>query len=224
MNNFVAFILLNKKTFLLAGVLLIAIVLLLLFSSNNNSSVINTLPSPGAENVSTDINPYIVFSKPLSRQGQQELILESSPKVNFSKYWSSDRRTLYLVPNNSLASNTEYNMSISYAGRSYSWSFKTKAITMKPNQGTLDDEFNNALGNFYKVYPWYTKLPPKNSDFSVIFDPQKKEFLAEIYPKTSSSLTIDEQTSQLKNTVLETLKNLGVDLSKYKASWTVSPR
>lgn len=223
MKNIIAIILLNKKLFILLSVLLLAIILFLFLFSNQSLSVLSAFPNPGTQNVEPDVNPYVIFSKSLSKQQQGKLLLKSSPPVNFSQYWSSDGKTLYLVPGNSLSPNTNYGISISYPV-SYSWSFKTKGAAIQPNQGSLDNEYNNALENFYKLYPWYNKLPPKNNDFSIIFDPQTKKFLIELYPQTSSGASVSEQTNELKTTVLKTLGDIGVDVSNYSFNWTIVPR
>lgn len=224
MKNFLSYLLLNKKIIAVLIILILAVLIILLLSLGPGLSVTGSFPQQGSRNIDSGINPYISFSKSLVNKEQSSISVKSSPSTSFSMYWSSDGKTVYLVPSRPLLLNTEYNISVSYPGGSYSWNFKTKSVVSKPDQGQIDYNFNKDVHSFYSSHPWYQNLPPPNDEFFIGFESDEKGFFVDLYPKIASSSSVDEQTTQLKNTVLTTLASLGVDLSKYKVSWIVSPR
>lgn len=223
MKNFISGLLFKKKFIFILGFFLIILLTFIFLSTNPNASIVSTFPQPNSQNIDLGVNSYIIFSKSLSKQAQEKVFINSSPPIGFSSYWSADGKTLYLVPNSALLSGTAYNLSVNYPGGSYSWGFKTKSF-LRVDQGTLDYNFNKDLQDFYSLHPWYKNLPPPNDEFFIGFESDDKGFFVDLYPKISSSSSVEDQTRQLKNTVLTTLGSLGVDLSKYKVSWIVSPR
>jgi hypothetical protein len=91
-------------------------------------------------------------------------------------------------------------------------------------QGQVDYNYNQQVSAFYKTYPWYDQIPPRNKNYFIGFDSSTKSFFVELYPRTNSSLSISDQVSQLKNVVLRTLQAIGVKTSSYKIDWVVIPQ
>ena len=89
------------------------------------------------------------------------------------------------------------------------------------SQGQADYNYNQSVNAFYKAYPWYDQLPPKNNNYLVGFDSSTKSFFVELYPKASSSTSVEDQTAQLKNNVIQILQSIGVNTSSYKIEWIV---
>jgi hypothetical protein len=91
-------------------------------------------------------------------------------------------------------------------------------------QGQADYNYAQAQNAFYKAYPWYDQIPPKNSNYFIGFDSSTKSFFVELYPKATSSSSLQDQTAQLKNSVLQALQSIGVNTSSYKIDWTIVPQ
>jgi hypothetical protein len=91
-------------------------------------------------------------------------------------------------------------------------------------QGQLDRNYTQKVNEFYKTYPWYDQIPPRNENYFIGFDSFTKSFFIELYPKNTSSTSADIQVSQLKNTVLQTLQSIGVNTTSYKIEWIIVPQ
>lgn len=91
-------------------------------------------------------------------------------------------------------------------------------------QGQADYQYNKATNDFYSSHPWYNKIPPKNNDYFIGYDASTNNFFVELYPKNSSSISIDNQVIQLKKDVIQTLNLIGVNTTFYKIDWLVSPQ
>jgi len=72
-------------------------------------------------------------------------------------------------------------------------------------------------------YPWYNNLPLQTDNYFVYFDLDKKIFIGKLYPKQSSSISIDSQTASMKTEINLTLIKLGIDTTKYSFDWQITP-
>lgn len=216
MKNF-----LNKKTFLISLIILTSLFLLYSFL-NTEPSIVSVYPAPNSEQIDTSVTPSVIFSKPASKAQQDKILIKTSPSANFSKYWSSDGKILYLNPSAPLDQNTNYRITLD--NPSYSWNFKTAGVSKATDQGFLDREFNKGLQSFYTSHPWYEKLPPRNDNFFIGYDVSRDEFFVDLYPKTTSQTSINDQTDILKREVLESLRSIGLNTTNLKIVWIISPR
>ena len=91
-------------------------------------------------------------------------------------------------------------------------------------QGQADYQYNKAINDFYSSHPWYNKIPPKNNDYFIGYDASTSSFFVELYPKTTSGVSVNDQVARLKNEVIQTLNLIGVDTSSYKIDWLVYPQ
>jgi hypothetical protein len=88
-------------------------------------------------------------------------------------------------------------------------------------QGQADRNYTQKVNEFYKTYPWYDQIPPRNESYFIGFDSSTKSFFIELYPKVSSPTSVDDQTAQLKNNVIQILQFIGVNTSFYKIEWII---
>jgi len=219
-------ILISKK-YLGISLVFSALFIFLLYSLflNKGAQVLSVFPLPNDQAVGISVVPYVVFSSPQTEVQQKTISVSSSPQAPMSLYWNTDGKILYISPDKTLEPDTKYVFVVGFSGKSYSWSFKTLGpVSDAIKQGAADYRYSQALNNFYNSHPWYNKIPPRNDNYFIGFDANRNEFFADLYPKRSSSLTIDEQTNQLKNQAIESLKSIGVDLSLYKIVWSVYPK
>ena len=89
----------------------------------------------------------------------------------------------------------------------------------KAAQTKSDREYAEKEKEAYENFPWATKLPLKGIGYFVIFEPNKSQFTAKLYPKTSES----SETDSLKQIVLRELRNIGVDTALYQIRWVITP-
>lgn len=78
-------------------------------------------------------------------------------------------------------------------------------------QSEADYAFGQSEDKKYQQYPWYDQLPLQNDRYYIYFDLETKKFVGTLY--TSN----DQET--IKSEVLNQLKNIGVDTSKYQIIW-----
>lgn len=89
-------------------------------------------------------------------------------------------------------------------------------------QTRADENVTNIQNSILQQYPWYLKLPLKEKSYFVDFDPQKKTFIALLYPQKSLELSIDEQATIMKKEIMISLVNWGVDTSSYIFDWRIT--
>jgi hypothetical protein len=90
-------------------------------------------------------------------------------------------------------------------------------------QTKADVDFAQWQEKTYQDYPWYNKLPLKEADFYVYFDLNKKRFVADLYPRTNSSSSIDQQNESMKSQILNKLQEYSINTSQFDFEWNSHP-
>lgn len=72
-------------------------------------------------------------------------------------------------------------------------------------------EYNQALIELIKKYPWYTSLPLETKDYRVIFDFEKDKFRIRIF----NSRVSPSQKQNILDSALVNMRRIGVDTNKY---------
>ena len=85
------------------------------------------------------------------------------------------------------------------------------------NAGLKQEEIN-------KNYPWLDKLPIQTNNYFVYFDTDSKFFIGKLYPKNSSTTSINTQVSNFKKEIIAKLNSLEIDTSKYTFNWKILPK
>jgi hypothetical protein len=91
------------------------------------------------------------------------------------------------------------------------------------SQNKADEYYQKTEDDILKKYPWFLKLPLKDTNYFVYFDPTTETFTAKLYPQKASSSSIDEQVNSMKNIVTQKIATLGSGADKYKIDWVVIP-
>lgn len=90
-------------------------------------------------------------------------------------------------------------------------------------QSEADQDFAEKTKQIDQSYPWLDKLPIQAQKYYAYFDVSEKQFIAKLYPSSSSNIPIDQQVSNLKKEIETKLQNLIPDYSKYNIRWDIKP-
>jgi hypothetical protein len=229
-----------SKTIIILLIVLIFIAFIILYfkslnapqpkiSGTGNYSIKQVIPDEQSKNVAIYLPIQITFSRPLSDQEQAEVNVTLDPEVNSTTEWLQEGSILQVTPQSPFLTDTIYTTNVNMAGKKYNWQFTTiMAEEAAPEdqikaQEKADRNFGEWAEDFDKTYPWHTKFPLDTPDYFVAFDPDKKEFLADIYPKNSSSTPIATQEENLKKEITDKLTSLGIDLTQFSIVWASKP-
>ncbi|MBI2315443.1 hypothetical protein HYU93_05325 [Candidatus Daviesbacteria bacterium] len=86
-----------------------------------------------------------------------------------------------------------------------------------------DQKLGTQRDALLQKYPWYLKLPLQQTNYFVYFNTVTETFIAKLYPQKSSASSLDEQTNDLKNTVMKKIKELGANADSYEVAWKIIP-
>ncbi len=75
-------------------------------------------------------------------------------------------------------------------------------------QTEADKNFADRQNEVLRNYPWYNSLPIQTNKYFVYFDLKNKMLIALLYPKQSSSISINSQVEEFKAEITLRLKNL----------------
>lgn len=222
----------------------LALLLLSLFSTQRNNpqaQPINNIQTQGEitimsvspKNNSIDIGifPEIssTFSKALTANEQGNITITTTPQVQGKKSWSTDEKTLIFTPTTPLQQSTDYTIHISGMGITSTWSFTTVATQnvsaqdQQKAQSQADKNFGDQWKKVDTLYPWYDSLPLQTDSYFVYFDLDTRSFVGKLYPSSNSSVSEDNQVIQMKQEIIKKLEELGIDTTKYKFTWTITP-
>jgi hypothetical protein len=237
----------NNK-FLFFAVVLAAIVALAVISYSifigikapSPFTIYSVYPQRDSLNVKLSSRIAIVFSRPLIEAEKTTVKINISPKTESTVFWENGNTSAAIKPLETLFPETGYIITVSYNNsQTFSWSFKTQKTVSIPSptptpfseensllnqQGQSDLKFAQSQKQFLETHPWYNNLPPENNQYFINYDASKNDFFVILYPKKTSSLSIDNQVSQLKTNVLQALQTLGINTALYKIEWTIIPR
>lgn len=192
-------------------------------------TVVSTSPEKEATG-SSIIQPIkVVFSQEISSNDHNQITLTTTPQSVFTKKLSPDQRSIEFDPLIPLKTDQKYLAIISLPNNSYTWSFTTTQVNRIPVadqlkiQSVADQDFGAWQANIYKNYPWYNKLPLQTTSYYIYFDLDKKRFISDLYPKTSSSTLVEDQVNQFKKDITNKLAGFGIDTARYEFEWNTHP-
>jgi hypothetical protein len=99
---------------------------------------------------------------------------------------------------------------------------QTKILLQKQDASEIQQAEEQAA--IQKDYPWFNSLPLQESNYFVYFDVNKKSFVGLLYPKTSSSVSVDNQVAQMKTEAQAKLTQKSIPWQNYQFSWKVTPK
>lgn len=205
------------------------VLLFFIISRQPEFGPISFLPKNKAENISTNPEIRVVFSRRVSSEEKAHISLLSSPSIHGNYVWGNDDKSLFFQLYLELEPSTKYQLFLSLYNRKYSWSFSTvselplSTAEQIKIQGKADLLYSQQLEDFNQKYPWYNEIPSSNDKYFIIFDGSINTFYIELYPKKSAATSIDKQVGELKKLSLGILKNLGVNTNSYKIVWKIIP-
>lgn len=91
-------------------------------------------------------------------------------------------------------------------------------------QAQADEYYQKTENAVLNNYPWYPKLPLQDTGYFVYFNYSSEIFKADLFPQKASSVPLDEQINQLKNTVIQQINAIGADTSRYSINWEITPK
>lgn len=221
----------NKKAAILIGVVFacgfLLFLILLLFMRQSPLTVTSTVPNNNATDVETFSEISIIFSRPLTQNEISSISLRFVPDIQGKAQWESNMELVY-TPASPLNPSTKYTATLTYLTRAHVWSFTTilsDKVTIEEQQRLqteADRDFAQWQENLFTNYPWYENLPLQTDDYFVYFDPEKKEFIGKLYPKSVRQISVQEQIDSYQNEVYLRLEKMGVDTNQYKISWVIN--
>lgn len=90
-------------------------------------------------------------------------------------------------------------------------------------QSQADQDFAEKTKQINTLYPWLDKLPIQTPNYYVYFDVSQKQFIAKLYPSSTSITPVDQQIDLFKNDITTKLQNLIPDYTKYNITWDIKP-
>lgn len=192
--------------------------------------------SPKDKETGIELSPLIkvIFKQKLSPENQKLISLETNPSFSVITNWQ-EANVLLVTPAETLMPQTLYQIKVFYKGKPiFSWSFSTQpSLETKPpevtpqeqtkNQGRGDIEFDKVFSDLYEKKPWLKKLPLTSENYVIVYDFEKKAIRVRLILNANSSLSREEQISQIKNEVRNRLQKIGVDLTTEEIYYTFLP-
>lgn len=222
-----------KIRVILTGIFLLALLGIAFFALSTKPallSVKSVVPQDKTLNQNLHTTISVTFSRPVTPSEKTTISIVASPKILGSFFWSSDNKTVSLVPSGTMSPEATYSLTVTYGNSSLSWSFKTAEgtpVSLEDQgkiQGQMDATAGEQLKAFYNQNPWYNEIPIISSNYFVGYDGQRKIFFAYLYPKSSSPTPMPAQVAGLKLSVVSALKNIGANPDSNKIEWVVSPK
>lgn len=195
-----------------------------LFSKSDQLLVLNVIPIDNAQSVGIYPTISVRFSRPLTADEQNNLTLESTPKIQGTISWESAQQ-LYLNVEQPLQQSEIYTLSVITESLRYSWQFTTVSrnnVSFEDQvkvQSQSDQSYGEYIERIYDTYPWYNKLPLQTETYFVYFSTERKRFIAKLYADTTSQQSFPAQMASLKTEVLQRLRELGIDSDNYEIEW-----
>lgn len=183
-------------------------------------------PPNNMNDIGTNTNISYTFFASLSAEEKNNVSIQVEPSTPGSLSW--DNKTLIFSPDAPLAANQKYTVTLINGQTQNTWSFITSPVSIDPNNAPAEQQAGDVT--FGKItqqnltnYPWLNSLPIQSSQYFVYFNVQQKAFLATIYPNKNSSTSLQEQTTNIKNSILQQLSSLGIHVAQYPFVWTITP-
>lgn len=90
-------------------------------------------------------------------------------------------------------------------------------------QSEADQDFAEKTKQMNDAYPWLNKLPIQAQNYYVYFDVDvdQKQFIAKLYPNSSSATPVDQQIEAMKREIESKLKSSIPDYNNYQIKWDI---
>lgn len=75
-------------------------------------------------------------------------------------------------------------------------------------QSAADKAYGDYWKNVDENYPWFNKFPIRTDSYFLYFDLNKKSFVANLYPQSNNSQSIDSQVAQMKQTIINQVASI----------------
>jgi len=196
---------------------------------SSSLSILQTIPSDEASNVSIFSPIQVVFSRALTNEEQKNITLQTDPEIMGGSTEMVTGTTLAFKYSQPLKVNTQYKVTITYNDKKYYFTFITPtAENLSPSDINLeqsegDHNFGQKLEQNANSFPWKDQLPLQTDQYFVYFDTDKKMFIAKLYPPANPTSAIDGEVAAMKSEITQKLTAINPDTSNYKIDWQVIP-
>lgn len=164
-------------------------------------------------------NFTVSFTRILEEPIQKHITFKVEPPISATTYWLENNYQYYMQLEENLRLDTEYKVIVLYKNKEiFSKTFLTTAFTFEEvqeqirEQSKADLEFNQAMENLRKDFPWYDDIPIDNSQFTIVYDFDLREFRIRL--KTSKN-TSPEIIQNLTNTALDAMRDINIDPNEW---------
>ncbi len=165
--------------------------------------------------ISLNSNFTITFNQILDSSTKKKISFQVSPSFSTQEEWLENNYQYNISPSALLKENTQYTVTVFYKNKSiFSKQFLSSQFSLEEEaehvkeQSQADIEFNEAIENLEKDFFWYKDIPIDNSEYTVVYDYDLKEFRIRLkIPENSSPEAIQTITQK----ALLSMENLGIN-------------
>ena len=157
----------------------------------------------------------ITFNQIVNPSTKKKVTFQVSPALPVQENWLENNYQYTISPSVHLKENTQYTVTVFYKNKSiFSKQFLSSQFSLEEEtehikeQSQADIEFNDAIENLEKDFFWYKDIPIDNSEYTVVYDYDRKEFRIRLkIPENSSPEAIQTITQK----ALLSMENLGIN-------------
>lgn len=165
--------------------------------------------------ISLNSNFTITFNQILDSSTKKKISFQVSPSFSTQEEWLENNYQYNISPSALLKENTKYTVTVFYKNKSiFSKQFLSSQFSLEEEaehvkeQSQADIEFNEAIENLEKDFFWYKDIPIDNSEYTVVYDYDRKEFRIRLkIPENSSPEVIQTITQK----ALLAMEDLGIN-------------
>ncbi|MBP7842988.1 Ig-like domain-containing protein [Candidatus Woesebacteria bacterium] len=165
--------------------------------------------------ISLNSNFTITFNQILDSSTKKKITFQVSPAFSTQEEWLENNYQYNITPSVLLKKNTQYTVTVFYKNKSiFSKQFLSSQFGLEEEtehikeQSQADIEFNEAIENLEKDFFWYKDIPIDNSEYTVVYDYDRKEFRIRLkIPENSSPEVIQTITQK----ALLAMEDLGIN-------------
>ena len=186
---------------------------------------------PDRPPIVAEINPSIEFGIPensnfsvsftqvLDMETQKNVSFKVEPTISAETFWLRDNYQYYIQVTENLKLDTEYTVTVLYKNKEIaSKTYLTSPFTLEEQrqhiieQSQADIEFNEAIENLKKDFPWYSNIPIDTDQFTIVYDYDRKQFRIRLkVPENTSAEIIDNLTKK----ALSALQDIDVNPTEW---------
>lgn len=169
--------------------------------------------------ISEIANFEVTFARVLDESTKRKLSLRITPEVESKNFWSENNYQYYINTTEKLQLDTEYVVNVYYKNKKiYSKTYLTSKYSFEEQaehareQTQADIEFNKAISNLQKDFPWYNDIPIDNDQFTIVYDYDQTKFRIRLkIPENTDPEIIDNLT----NKALAKMEELDINPSEW---------